>query len=99
MVAISDAASIPSRRGILTSMMTRSGFRLSAEIDRFLAVAGLPDHFIAFLTQHLGQVHSDGRLIFGDEHAAGCGSVGHDGYCRAFCSQGELGVNGACRKG
>ena len=28
--AISDAASMPSRRGILTSMITRSGLRLSA---------------------------------------------------------------------
>ena len=73
--AISDAASIPSRRGILTSMITRSGLRLSACIDGFLAVAGLADDLVAFLPQHLGQVEPDEALRPCDEDTVRLGIV------------------------
>ena len=68
LLAISDAASMPSRRGILTSMMTRSGRRLRGQVDRLLPVAGLTDDLVYLFAQHLSQVHPDERLVFGDEN-------------------------------
>ena len=76
LLAISDAASMPSRRGILTSMITRSGLRLSARSTAFLPVAGLADDLVAFFAQHLGQVQPDERLVFGDENTARLIGVG-----------------------
>ena len=60
---------MPSRRGILTSMITRSGLSALGQVDGLLAVAGLADDLVALLAQHLGQIHPDERLVLGDEHA------------------------------
>jgi hypothetical protein len=68
LLAISDAASMPSRRGI----------RLEAlgEVDRLLPVAGLADDLVAFFAQHLGQVQPDECLVLGYENAARLVAVG-----------------------
>ena len=42
------------------------------QFDGFLAVAGLPDDLVTLLSQHLGQVHSDERFVFGDQDPARC---------------------------
>ena len=53
------------------------------QVDRFLAVAGLPDHEVALLAQHLGQVEPDQRLVLGDEDPPGriTVRVGHGLNC------------------
>jgi hypothetical protein len=39
---------------------------LGGQLDRVLAVPGLPDDLVALFLQHLGQVHPDQRLVLGD---------------------------------
>ena len=65
------AASIPSRRGIRTSRMARSGSWLAGERDRLLAVARLGDHLVAGALEQVAQVEADDRLVFGDQDAHG----------------------------
>ena len=60
---------MPSRRGILTSMITRSGLQALGQLDGLLPVAGLADDLVALLAQHLGQVQPDECLVLGDENA------------------------------
>ena len=71
---------MPSRRGILTSMITRSGVRLLGQFDGFLTVAGLADDLVALFAQHLGEVQPDERFVLGDEHAVRLGPVGVGGH-------------------
>ena len=72
--AMCSAAAMPSRTGILTSVITRSGRSCSRQLDRLLAVGGLADDLVALLGQHLGEVHADQGLVLGDDHAAYGGS-------------------------
>ena len=57
------------------------------QLDGFLSVAGLPDDLVTLLSQHLGEVHSDERFVFGDQDPARHSGVGvgrgacHDGHC------------------
>ena len=75
LAAISAAASMPSRRGILTSMITRSGLEALGEFDGLLAVAGLADDLVALLAQHLGEIHADECFVLGDENTVRLGGV------------------------
>ena len=46
------------------------GAVLLGQLDRLLAVAGLPDDVVPLLGEHLGEVHADQRLVLGDHDAA-----------------------------
>ena len=45
------------------------GTQLLGQVDGLLAVAGLADHLVALVGQHLGEVHADQRLVLGDHDA------------------------------
>ncbi len=58
------------------------GAQVAGQLDRLLAVAGLADHVVALLAEHLGEVHPDECLVLGDHHAAYVGvSAGVCGLC------------------
>ena len=61
---------MPSRTGIFTSRITRSGRSSSASSTARLAVRGLADDVVPLLGEHLGEVHADQRLVLGDDDAA-----------------------------
>ena len=58
--------------GILMSMMTRSGFS-PRKLDGGLAVAGLADHLVTEILEHLAEIEPGERLILGDNDT----SLGH----------------------
>ena len=54
--------------------------RNADDLDRFVTAAGLPDHLVTGVLEHLFQVQADDRLIVGDDHPCA--------FCR--CHQLEL---------
>ena len=68
--AIRSAAAMPSRTGIFTSRITRSGRSSLGQLDGLGPVAGLADDVVPLLGEHLREVHPDQRLVLGDHHGA-----------------------------
>ena len=77
--AIRSAAEIPSRTGILTSRITRSGFSAEASSTAFSPSAASPATSVALFLQHLLEVEPDQRLVFGYDHAEGVWLTAHEG--------------------
>ena len=49
------------------------GAQLGRQSDRGLSITGLTDDIEAVVAEDLDDVETDQRLIFGDDHASGCG--------------------------